>query len=235
MKLSKAPAMRLVLALEASSPTYAVAVGAAEQPRAQLASRRDDPGYAGWGDLVARTMAAAGATFTDVGMLALGVGPGGLTSIRSAVAYANGLAFSLGVPIFPVSSLELMAIAAQRDHHGPFLCLKRGQGGNVYGGLMRDGEMTAMRHGTPDYVLSALVGDLGQICVAGAAHDDVAPLLPGVTVVDAGIAEADVLVLYQAGLAASAGSDRLVQVASPINEASRLLYENAASSSPRQT
>ncbi len=219
--------MTLVLALEASSPTYAVAVGAAEPPRARLTSCRDDPGYAGWGDLVARTMTAAGATFTDVGTLALDIGPGGLTSIRSAVAYANGLAFSLGVPIFPVSSLELMAMAAQQDHRGPFLCLKRGQGGNLYAGLFRDGELAEMRHGKPDYVVPLLAGDLTEVCVAGAACDDVAPLLPGVIVTDARIAEADVLVLYQAGLAASAGSDRLVPTASPINEASKILHESA--------
>jgi tRNA threonylcarbamoyl adenosine modification protein YeaZ len=225
--------MRLVLALEASSPAYAVAVGAAGQPQAHLTSRRDDPGYAGWGDLVARTMAAAGATFTDVGLLALDVGPGGLTSIRSAVAYANGLAFSLGVPIFPVSSLELMAIAAQPDHPGPFLCLKRGQGGTVYAGLYRGGELTEMRHGEPEGVLPGLAGGLSQVCVAGAAAADVAPLLPGVTVLDAGIAEADVLVLYQAGLAASPGSGRLVPVASPINEASKILHESAAISRHR--
>jgi tRNA threonylcarbamoyl adenosine modification protein YeaZ len=226
--------MTLVLALEASSPDYAVAVGAAGQPQAQLASRRDDPGYAGWGDLVARTMAAAGETFADVSLLALDIGPGGLTSIRSAVAYANGLAFSLGVPIFPVSSLELMAIAAQHDHPGPFLCLKRGQGGNVYAGLFRDGGMLGLRHGQPDRVLPALAGDLEQVCVAGAARDDVAPILPGVAVEDAGIAEADVLVLYRVGLTAAAESGRLVPVASPINEASEILHEGAASSSPQQ-
>ena len=225
--------MKLVLALEASAPAYAVAVGAAEQPQAHLTSSRTDPGYAGWGDLVARTMAAAGASFTDVGLLALDIGPGGLTSIRSAVAYANGLAFSLGLPILPVSSLELMAMAAQQHHRGPFLCLKRGQGGNMYAGLFRDGAMIQMRHGAPGSVLPALAGDLAEICVAGAARDEVAPFLPGVAVADAGIAEADVLVLYQAGRAAAAGSDRLVPVASPINEASRILHEGAAGSTHR--
>ena len=225
--------MGLILALEASSRTYAVTVGSGDQPRAQRAARRDDPGFAGLGDLVAQAMTAAGAAFTDLTMIALDVGPGGLSSVRSAVAYANGLAFSLGVEIFSVSSLELMAIAAQQRHRGPFLCLKRGQGGNMYAGLFRDGEMTQMRHGAPASVLPALAGDLVEICVAGAARDEVAPFLPGVAVADAGIAEADVLVLYQAGLAAAAGSDRLVPAASPINEASRILHEGAASSTHR--
>ena len=225
--------MKLVLALEASSRTYAVAVGAAESPQAQRAAHRDDPGFAGLGELITQTLAEAGAEFRDIGTIAVDIGPGGLSTIRSVVAYANGLAFSLGVPVFPVSSLELMAIAAEPDHPGPFLSVKRGQGGTVYAGLYRDGVMTEMRHGAPGSVLPALAGDLAEVCIAGVARGDVAPILPGVAVVDAGIAEADILVLYRAGLAASAGSDRLVPAASPINEASKILHESATASRHR--
>ena len=132
--------MRLVLALETSSLTRVVAVGDGQHPRVQRASHRDDPAYTGFGALVAETLTAAGATFGDVGTIAVDVGPGGLSSIRSAVAYANGLAFSLGVPIYPVSSLELMAIAARRVHPGPVLSLKPAHGGNVFAGLFADGQ-----------------------------------------------------------------------------------------------
>ena len=131
---------------------------------------------------MAQAMAAAGATFTDISMIALDVGPGGLlcVSIRSAVAYANGLAFSLGVKIFPVSSLELMALAAQQDHRGPFLSLKWGLVGNTYAGLFVAGEMAELRHGLPSSVVPALAGHLERVCIAGASRDDVADLLPGV-------------------------------------------------------
>ena len=141
--------MSLVLALEASSVTYAVAVGDGERPRVQRNSHRDDPTYAGFGALVAETMLAADATFRDVGTIAVDVGPGGLSSIRAAVAYANGLAFSLGVQIFPVSSLELMAIAARRAHRGPVISMKRAQGGNIFAGLFVDGEIAECNIGRP--------------------------------------------------------------------------------------
>jgi tRNA threonylcarbamoyladenosine biosynthesis protein TsaB len=219
---------RLVLALEASSRTYAVAVGDGESPRAQTAVRRDDPAFRELNELVTQTLDSAGAAFGDIGTIGLDIGPGGLLSIRSAVAYANGLAYALGAKIFPISSLELMAIAAQQAHRGPVLSLKRGLGGDTYAGLFADGEIADMRYGPPDSVVPATAGGLDRVCLAGAAAGDVAGLLAGVAVEDSGIAEADVVVLYRAARAAAADPERLVPTASPLNEASRIFHEPGA-------
>jgi tRNA threonylcarbamoyl adenosine modification protein YeaZ len=218
--------MRLVLAIEASSRTYAVAVGDGELPGAQRASRRDAPAFAGVGDLVAQTLAAHDAAFSDIEAIAVDTGPGGLSSIRAAVAYANGLAFSLGVQVFPVTSLELMAIAARRVHQGPLLCLKRGVGGNTYAGLFVNGEIAELRHGTASAIVPEIAARLETVGVAGVPADDVAGFLPGVTVTDTGIAEADVVVLYQAARAALTDEPaRLVPLASAINEGSLIFHQ----------
>jgi len=153
------------------------------------------------------------------------VGPGGLLSIRAAVAYANGLAFSLGVKVFPITSLELMAIAADHAHHGPLLCLKRGAGGNAYAGLFVNGEVAEMRHGPADSVVPELAADLEAVRVAGMSAGDVADLLPGVTVADTGIAEADVTNLYQETRAAVANPGRFVPIATAVNEGSLIFHE----------
>jgi len=219
---------RLVLALEASSRTYAVAVGDGEEPRAQAAVRRDDPAFRGLGALVTQTLDRAGETFGDIGTIGVDVGPGGLLSIRAAVAYANGLAFALGTKIHAISSLELMAMAAQQAHRGPVLCLKRGLGGNTYAALFDDGELVDMRHGPPDSVVPAVAGGLARVTVAGTAKDDVAGLLAGAVVEHSGIEDADVDVLYRTARAAAADPQRLVPAASPLNEASRVFHEPAA-------
>src|SRR5262249_9445652 len=201
---------RLVLALEASSRTYAVAVGDGETPRAQATARRDDPEFPELGVLVEGALARAGSAFSDIGTIGVAVGPCGLASIRAAVDYAHGIAFSLGVKIFPMSSLELMAVAAQRAHRGPFLCLKRAHGGNTYAGLFVNGETAEMRHGPPGSVIPAIASGLTRVCVAGPAKEDVPGLLPDVTVEDSGIEEADVAVLYEVTRAAVADPERLV-------------------------
>jgi tRNA threonylcarbamoyl adenosine modification protein YeaZ len=221
-------ANRLVLALEASSRTYAVAVGDGEEPRAQAAVRRDDPSFRGLSELVSRTLDRAGERFGDIGTIGVDVGPGGLLSIRAAVAYANGLAFALGARIFPISSLELMAMAAQQAHPGPILGLKRGLGGNTYAALFADGEVVDMRHGRPDSVVPAVAGGLTRVWVAGTAKDDVEGLLAGVVVEHSGIEDADVAVLYRAARAAAADPERLVPAASPLNEGSRIFHEPEA-------
>jgi tRNA threonylcarbamoyladenosine biosynthesis protein TsaB len=178
--------------------------------------------------LVAQTLDRAGETFGDIGTIGVNVGPGGLMSVRAAVAYANGLAFALGAKIFPISSLELMAIAAQQAHRGPILCLKRGLGGNTYAALFADGEIVDMRHGPPGSVVPAVTDGLATVCVAGAAKEDVAGLLAGVVVEHSGIEEADVAVLYRTARAAAADPERLVPAASPLNEASRIFHEPGA-------
>ena len=105
--------MGLLLAIDASSRTYAVAAGTGDRPDAVRTARRGDPGFEGVGGLASAAVADLDARFADIEVIAVDTGPGGLSSIRSAVAYANGLAFSLGVRVFPVTSLELMAIAAE--------------------------------------------------------------------------------------------------------------------------
>ena len=225
----------LVLAIEASSRSYAVAAGDGTAPLVRAAARRDDPGFAGLGGLVAGALDQAGAAFGDIAVIGVDVGPGGLSSIRAAVAYANGLAFALGIPIFPMTSLELMAVAALDGAgdgaagRGPVLCLKRGQGGNSYAGLFAVGEPPDLRHGPPGEVVPALAGDLASVLVAGLVAGDVAGLLPGVAVAGSGVAEADVAVLHRAAQAARTDPGRLVPAASPLNEASRIFHEPAAS------
>lgn len=224
--------MRLVLAIEASSRTYTVAVGDGELPRVQRESRRDDPAFAGLGELVAQTVAAAGAAFADIEAIAVDVGPGGLSSIRAAVAYANGLAFSLGVKVFPLTSLELMAIAAVQARGGPLLCLKRGTGGNTYGGLFVGGEAREMRYGPASSIVPELAVGLDEVYAAGASDFDLARLLPGVAVRDTGIANADVMVLYQTARAALADQERLVTAATAVNEGSWMFHGPVTSARP---
>jgi tRNA threonylcarbamoyladenosine biosynthesis protein TsaB len=221
--------MRLVLALEASSGSYDVAVGTGHDPAAQQTSSRADPEFKGLGELVLRTLSAAGAAVRDVDAIAVDVGPGSLSSIRAAVAYANGLAFSLGIPIWPAISLQLMAAQARPACRGPVLCLRKGEGRNAYAGLFSpEGEAVEMRYGPRASILPAMVSGLTEACFAGAYQDEVFGLLPEVKFTDTGVVNPDVITLYRAARAAGAHG-QLVSAASPVNEGSKILHEPAAS------
>jgi tRNA threonylcarbamoyl adenosine modification protein YeaZ len=66
--------------------------------------------------LLSSVLAEAGAGFTDLAALGVGIGPGNFSGIRISVAAARGLALSLGIPAFGVSGFEALAHAAgERD------------------------------------------------------------------------------------------------------------------------
>ena len=180
----------LTLALETSTATFAAALATADEVLAGRAlvgvppARRDLPA------LVDGLLADAGRSFGQISRIALDVGPGNLTAVRTGVAYGNGLAFALGAGIATANSLELMA--AQAGPALPVLCLRNAGAGRAYAGWFAAGAGT-YRHG-PLAEVARLVSE-PEVVVAGDFRAEMADLLPGVLVKDSGIAGPDVRVL----------------------------------------
>jgi tRNA threonylcarbamoyl adenosine modification protein YeaZ len=70
--------------------------------------------------LIERLLAQLGWTWTSIDVLAVDVGPGGFTAVRTGVAAARALALALDRPVMGVTSLETIAAAVG----GPVLALK---------------------------------------------------------------------------------------------------------------
>jgi tRNA threonylcarbamoyl adenosine modification protein YeaZ len=86
-------------------------------------------------------------------LVTAGRGPGGFTGIRVGLATAQGLAFGLGIPLWPVCSLQCLALNA-RDRGGviaPMIDAKRSE---IYGAAYRIG-----RSGALEILADAMVGD----------------------------------------------------------------------------
>jgi len=62
--------------------------------------------------LVARALEEANATIGDVDAVALSVGPGSFTGLRVGLSFAKGVAFSSGVRLVGVATLEALAMLA---------------------------------------------------------------------------------------------------------------------------
>jgi tRNA threonylcarbamoyl adenosine modification protein YeaZ len=214
--------MKLALALEASSHTYGVALGAHDVPLIHRACRRDDPSFAGIGEMVLASLAEANAQFADIEFIGVDVGPGNLSSVRAAVAYANGLAYSLGIMLFCANSLELMAADSYEIEASPALCLTKAEGGNAYAGLFTDGQTVEIRYGLREVIVPEMAGNLGKLCVAGAYRELAADLLPNANVRDTGIEKPSVLALYRMSQLPNKDPRRVVPAASPLNEASNI-------------
>lgn len=178
----------LTLAVETSTATFAAALADGDRTltrelRGVRPAERDLPG------LVAGLLAEAGRGFGDLGRIAVDVGPGNLTAVRTGVAYANGLAFALGIGVATADALELMAEQAGT----PALCLRNAGGGRAYAGLFTAGGRS-YAHGTLAEVVPA---GPAELTVAGDFRAEVAELLPRVPVKDSGVTGPDVATLLR--------------------------------------
>jgi len=229
--------MSLQLAVESTSGLYSVAIGpvgtgtvgigAGDGTVAHQASRRDEPGFAGLGGLVDRALAELGGAVADVSRLAVDIGPGNLSSVRAAAAYVNGLAFSLGLEIFCVSSLELLATQYSQQGSLPVLCMRKASGGNAYLGLYRGAEPVWLAFGQLGPTVVALCGSLPELAVAGGPADTVAKVLPETHVADTGLAHPDIDVLYRLAVNPAGPRGTVVDMAHPLNEGSPEFHEQA--------
>lgn len=99
---------KTLLALDTSTENCSAAVGSngrvyqqsAESPREH--SQRILP-------FVDAVLDEAGLTLQQLDGLVVGCGPGSFTGVRIGVSVAQGLAFSAGLPVYPVSSLQALA------------------------------------------------------------------------------------------------------------------------------
>lgn len=183
--------MTLSLSIETSTATFAAALAVDGEIVAVRALEGVPPAQRDLPALVAGILAETKNSFADLGRIAVDVGPGNLTAVRTGVAYADGLAFALGLGIATADSLELMA--AQAGTGTPVLCLRNAGAGRAYAGLFGAGK-PRYRHGLLTEV-AAVTGP--EVLVAGDFRTEVAELLPGVVVKDSGIAGPDVRVLHR--------------------------------------
>lgn len=203
----------LTLAVETSTATFAAALADGDRTltrdlRGVRPAERDLPG------LVAGLLAEAGCGFGDLDRVAVDVGPGNLTAVRTGVAYANGLAFALGIGVATADALELMAQQAGT----PALCLRNAGGGRVYGGLFTAG--AHYRHGPLAEVVAAVTGP--EVTVAGDYRAEVAELLPRVVVKDSGITGPDVATLLRVTAARPTLDPTRERAAAPLTDTSEL-------------
>jgi tRNA threonylcarbamoyladenosine biosynthesis protein TsaB len=80
--------------------------------------------------------AEAGLARRDLDALAVGCGPGAFTGVRLAISAAQGIAFALGIPVVPVSSLAALAAQAP-DNGAPILAVIDARMGEIYAGTFR--------------------------------------------------------------------------------------------------
>ncbi len=211
--------MELTLAIETSSANYGVAIFDTRQTRTVRAVRRTDPAFVSIGELVAASVSSAGLEFDAIGRVSVDLGPGNLGSVRAGVAYANGLGFSLGIPVVGVNSLRLLALTAVPTADSPVLCVRKSASGHVYAGLFTTDGRAVYRHGPHQETVRSLADGQDSLVLAGILIKETQHFLGDVACLDSGIEAPDVTVQQRA---IEADHHIAASPASPITEAASM-------------
>ena len=103
----------------------------------------------------------------EIADIIVDIGPGGTSRVRTGIAFANALAYSLGLPVCPVSSMELAGIDAGSKYGGlPVVSSIKSIKGNAYVGLYNNSHLS-ISYGTINELVPALVKDLDKFTVVG--------------------------------------------------------------------
>lgn len=100
-------------------------------------------------ELLATGLNKVGKSVADIGEIVVDLGPGGLTSTRSGIAFANGLAFARNIKIVGANSLELMVM---QSHVGPqdyVIASRRSNDGNFFLGFFQGSTCHKLALGKP--------------------------------------------------------------------------------------
>ena len=171
----------LVLALDTSTALTTVALVASGGDVLAESSHLDARRHAEMlPRLVRDVLASSGSTPADLGLLAVGVGPGPFTGLRVGVAFARAAAHAREIPV--VGAMSLDGIARARQQEGPFTVVTRSRRVEVawaaYDGSGRriDGPLIQPDPGYPRRGL--VVGDVeGVDVVARPCASDLAVLV----------------------------------------------------------
>ena len=161
----------LVLAIETATQRAAAAL---VRDGEQLAEWHDETSEdlcrvlaAEVGDVIAR----GGITFSQLDLVAVGLGPGSFTSLRIGLATAKGIALAHGLPLVGVSSLAAMAWHMRKVVKGLMCPVLDARRGDLYAAIYRavdDGlERLEAEFADKPEALGAYLRNMGMVRVFG--------------------------------------------------------------------
>ncbi len=178
--------MSLILAISTSSTQFEVMIGENSQilfsdSYTLSLTDKKDISY-----LVADCLEKVGISAQSLTGIIVDVGPGGTSLVRTGVAFGNGLAYSLGIPICPVLSVELIGIEAYEKYALPVVITVKSIKDSAYVAVY-DGTLKSLKYGILTTVVAELTAELSEFVIAGAHREKVIEMFPDKQIHDSGL------------------------------------------------
>jgi len=106
----------------------------------------------------------------EIADIIIDIGPGGTSRVRTGIAFANALAYSLGISVSPVSAMELAGIDAESKYGLPVINSVKSIKGNAYVGLYNQ-RLVSIQYGDIIGIVPLMVNDIDQFVVVGSHRE----------------------------------------------------------------
>jgi len=123
----------------------------------------------------------------DINHIIVDMGPGGTSRVRTGIAFANSLAYSLNIPVSPVSTMELAGIDAYNKQGLPVVNSVKSIKGNAYIGFyQKDNKEVKIEYGRIEEIVPKFVNGIDKFVIVGAHREQIInlPALAGKTIID---------------------------------------------------
>jgi tRNA threonylcarbamoyladenosine biosynthesis protein TsaB len=208
--------MKLYLAVESSSHEYVVALGDGQRTLLSPSASMALGARANLQSMVGDLLQSMNRKHSDICAIGVNIGPGGLSSTRAGVSFANALAFALSIPVFAFSYFDIVSEQIGSHFTIPILCVIPAAAGNAYVVLL-DGSSRRSAFGPFGATVKKIVNGYDRLAVAGRLRDRL-PVLPGKQFVDSGIGAPDPAVLLEMAVRADQLGGNRTRQAIPLNE-----------------
>jgi tRNA threonylcarbamoyl adenosine modification protein YeaZ len=155
----------VLLAFDTATPQVAVALHDGDRVVAEYAASEAMRHGEMLAPGIAEVLERAGAISQDVTAIAVGVGPGPFTGLRVGLVTARTMALALGIPVYGVCTLDVLAAEAIDDGLEDFLVATDARRKEVYVASYAEGQ----RVSGPDVLKPADVATSGPVVGRGAA------------------------------------------------------------------
>jgi tRNA threonylcarbamoyladenosine biosynthesis protein TsaB len=163
-----------ILAIDTATDTVSVAVHDGEAVVASAVVRGERRHAELLVPMIADVLTRAGMTVSDIGVIAVDVGPGLFTGMRVGITAAKALAEVLEVPVVPVSSLDALAHGAHTTDMDVVVSVLDARRGEVFWGVYRANDLERLgepRVGSPADCIADIAARGQSVAVLGSGME----------------------------------------------------------------